>query len=89
MRAIFVSLAVVSSAAMAQAQTPEEFYKGKTVEIYVGTSPGGGYDLYGRLVARHIGVHIPGKPTVIVKNMPGAGHLKMANYVFNAAFACH
>lgn len=85
MRAILMSLAAMTSAVTAQAQTPEEFYKGKTVEIYVGTSPGGGYDLYGRLVGRHIGAHIPGKPTVIVRNMPGAGHLKMANYVFNAA----
>jgi tripartite-type tricarboxylate transporter receptor subunit TctC len=51
----------------------------------VGTLPGGGYDLYGRLIARYIGKHIPGQPTVIVKNMPGAGHLRMANWLFNAA----
>ncbi len=68
-----------------EAQTPEEFYKGKTIELYVGTSPGGGYDLYGRLIARNMGQHMPGKPSMIVKNMPGAGHLKMTNWVFNAA----
>ena len=51
----------------------------------VGTLPGGGYDLYGRLIARYIGRHIPGQPTVIVKNMPGAGHLRMANWLYNAA----
>lgn len=73
------------AASAAQAQSPEEFYKGKAIELYVGTSPGGGYDLYGRLIARNMGVHVPGKPAVIVKNMPGAGHLKMTNYVYNAA----
>ena len=68
-----------------RAETPEAFYKGKTVELYVGTNPGGGYDLYGRLIARHIGKHIPGNPAVVVKNMPGAGHLRMANWVYSAA----
>jgi tripartite-type tricarboxylate transporter receptor subunit TctC len=63
----------------------EAFYRGKTVELVVGTLPGGGYDLYGRLIARYIGRHIPGNPTVIVKNMPGAGHLRMANWLYNAA----
>jgi tripartite-type tricarboxylate transporter receptor subunit TctC len=72
-----------SGAALAQA--PEAFYRGRTVELYVGTDPGGGYDLYGRLVARYIGKHIPGGPAVIVKNMPGAGHLRMANWVYGAA----
>ena len=63
----------------------EAFYKGRTVELVVGTLPGGGYDLYGRLVARYLGRHIPGQPTVIVRNMPGAGHLRMANWLYNAA----
>ena len=58
-----------------------DFYKSRTVELYVGTNPGGGYDLYGRLVARHIGSHIPGNPSVSVKNMPGAGHLEMVNWI--------
>ena len=59
----------------ASAQTPAEFYKGKTVNIIVGFSPGGGYDQYGRLLARRIGENIPGKPTVVVQNAPGAGSL--------------
>ncbi len=63
----------------------ESFYKGRTVELVVGTLPGGGYDLYGRLIARYLGKHIPGHPTVIVRNMPGAGHLRMANWLYNAA----
>ena len=61
-----------SSAAPAIAQD-DNFYAGKTVTIVVGFSPGGGYDLYARSIGRHIGSHIPGKPTVIVQNMPGAG----------------
>ena len=48
------------------------FYKGKTITIVVASSPGGGYDLYGRMIARHIGKHIPGNPSVVVNNMPGA-----------------
>ena len=47
-------------------QTPEEFYKGRTVELVVGTAPGGGYDLYGRLIGRAMGKHIPGAPVVVV-----------------------
>ena len=68
-----------------RADAVADFYKSRTVELYVGTNPGGGYDLYGRLVARHIGAQIPGSPSVIVKNMPGAGHLKMVNWLYNAA----
>ncbi len=49
------------------------FYQGKTVKVIVGTAPGGGYDLWARLMAQHIGKHIPGNPTVVVQNMPGAG----------------
>jgi tripartite-type tricarboxylate transporter receptor subunit TctC len=62
-----------------------EFYKGKTVKVIVGYSAGGGYDTYARVLAAHIGDHIPGKPTVIVENMAGAGSMKSANYLFGAA----
>ena len=68
----------------ASAQSPEEFYKGKTVTIYVGYSPGGGYDTYARTVARQIGKHIPGNPTIIVKNEPGAGSMKLTNELYNS-----
>ncbi len=67
--------ALVLTGAAAQAQTPAEFYKGKTLTITVGFSPGGGYDQYARVLARHIGRHTPGSPSVIVQNMPGAGSL--------------
>jgi tripartite-type tricarboxylate transporter receptor subunit TctC len=69
----------------ASAQSAEEFYKGKTINVVIGFSVGGGYDLYARHLARHIGKHIPGNPTVVPQNMPGAGSLKAANYIFTAA----
>ena len=66
---------VALSPTMADAQTPEQFYSGKTLNVVVGVSPGGGYDQYARLLSRHYAKHIPGQPTVIVRNMPGAGSL--------------
>jgi tripartite-type tricarboxylate transporter receptor subunit TctC len=79
-----VVLATVA-AGDAFAQTPTEFYKDKQVTFYVGLSPGGGYDLNARLVARYIGRYIPGQPQVIVKNMPGVGGLLMTNFVANVS----
>jgi tripartite-type tricarboxylate transporter receptor subunit TctC len=70
---------------MSFAQTPAEFYKGRTVELYIAYSAGGGYDLYARMVARHIGRHIPGNPQVVPKNMEGAGGLRLANWLYSAA----
>jgi tripartite-type tricarboxylate transporter receptor subunit TctC len=76
----------VVALAPAKAQTPEsEFYKGKTITILVGFAPGGGYDLYGRIVARFLPKYIPGKPTVIVHNMAPAGGLQAANNVYAVA----
>ena len=69
----------------ANAQTPEEFYKSKQIRLIVSSEPGGGYDNYARLVARHLGNHIPGNPSVIVQNMPGAGGLTAANNIYNIA----
>jgi tripartite-type tricarboxylate transporter receptor subunit TctC len=65
------------------AQNPAEFYKGKTVELFIGYSAGGGYDIYARMLARHMGKYIPGNPTVIPKNMEGAGSLRLANWLYN------
>jgi tripartite-type tricarboxylate transporter receptor subunit TctC len=62
-----------------------DFYKGKTIELIISTGVGGGLDANARLVARHLGNYIPGNPTVVAKNMPGAGHLRAANYVFSQA----
>jgi tripartite-type tricarboxylate transporter receptor subunit TctC len=63
----------------------EPFYKGATIRFIVGLSAGGGYDLYSRAIARHIGKHIPGNPTIVVENMVGAGSVLSANYLYRAA----
>src|SRR5215813_4516507 len=63
----------------------EDFYKGKTVSLLIGYSVGGGYDAYGRLLARHFGKHLPGNPNVVPQNMSGAGSLKAANYLYSVA----
>src|SRR5829696_6412973 len=68
-----------------RAQADAEIYKGKTLDLYIGYSAGGGYDVYGRLVARHIGKHLPGKPSVVPKNMEGAGSLRLANWLAKVA----
>src|SRR5882724_3082887 len=62
-----------------------DFYKGKQIDLYIGYSVGGGYDIYARLLARHLGKHIPGNPVVIPKNMEGAGSLRLANWLYQAA----
>lgn len=83
---IGVSVAVaLVLATPAHAQSAEEFYRGKTVTILVGFTAGGGYDLYARLLGRHLGRHIPGKPSVVVQNMPGAGSLKATQFVYGVA----
>ncbi|HZD19037.1 MAG TPA: tripartite tricarboxylate transporter substrate-binding protein [Burkholderiales bacterium] len=79
-----IALALLVSAA-AWAQAPAEFYKGRTVELYIGYSVGGGYDVYARLLARHMGRHLPGNPVIVPKNMPGAGSLTLANWLYGAA----
>jgi tripartite-type tricarboxylate transporter receptor subunit TctC len=84
-RRLAAAALVALPASLAHAQTPAEFYKGKTVEFYIGYSVGGGYDLYARTIARHIGKHIPGNPTVVPKNMEGAGSLRLANWLFRVA----
>jgi tripartite-type tricarboxylate transporter receptor subunit TctC len=75
--AAFAALALLAAGA-AQAQE-------KPVSLYIGYSTGGGYDVYGRVVARHIGRHLPGNPNVIVNNMPGAGSMRLANWLYNVA----
>lgn len=78
---VILSLFLISAPASAQ----DGFYQGKTVRIIVGASAGGGYDTYSRTIARHIGKHIPGNPTFVVENMPGAGFLISANYMYKVA----
>lgn len=82
-----VLLAIVSLAVCSAARADEvsDFYRGRQVTLYVGFGPGGGYDVYARLLARHIGKYIPGNPNVVVQNLPGAGSLRAANYIYSVA----
>jgi tripartite-type tricarboxylate transporter receptor subunit TctC len=82
--ALVVALSFVF-ARPALADEVEDFYRGKTVTLLISYSVGGGYDLYGRLLAHYLGNHIPGNPVVVPQNMPGAGGLRAANYLFSAA----
>ena len=76
--------ALLPQAARAQGSVAD-FYRGRNVNLIVGYSAGGGYDTYTRILARHLGKHIPGNPAIVVQNMPGAGSLKLANYLYNVA----
>ena len=82
-------LAVVSLVALgahhACADAVGDFYQGRQLNLIVGYGPGGGYDVYARLIARHLGKYIPGNPAVVVQNMPGAGSLRAVNYLYNVA----
>jgi len=80
LRASFVAVLFAAiSAAEASAQTPEQFYAGKTIDFVIGYPPGGSNDTFGRLLARHLGKHIPGKPAIVPKNQPGAGSFLAVN----------
>jgi tripartite-type tricarboxylate transporter receptor subunit TctC len=82
-RALLATAILVALASSGRAQSVADFYKGKNIDLYVGYSAGGGYDLYARQLARYIGKHIPGNPTVVPKNMTGAGSLVLANWLYN------
>jgi tripartite-type tricarboxylate transporter receptor subunit TctC len=83
--AIVAALAAVSTSPAQSQDAVEQFFRGKTINIYVGSSAGGGYDTYARLLARHFGKRIPGQPTIVVQNMPGAGSNKAASYIYSVA----
>jgi tripartite-type tricarboxylate transporter receptor subunit TctC len=80
-----VVLLHAAGAGVARAQNPEQFYKGRQLSMIVFTGAGSTYDIYARLLARHLGDHIPGKPAIIVQNMPGAGGLKVEEYIYRIA----
>jgi tripartite-type tricarboxylate transporter receptor subunit TctC len=83
---LFVLAALLSAhISAAFAQSNDDFYRGKTLQIDVGFGPGGGYDLWARTLARHIGKHIPGHPAVLVQNLPGAGSLTALSRLYNTA----
>jgi len=80
-----IAVALVAASIPAHAQSVEEFYRGKSITLAIGFTPGGGYDLYARHLARHMGKHIPGNPTIVPQNMAGAGSLRAANFIYSAA----
>ena len=81
--AVLIAAATVFAGAAPVAAA--DFYKGRTLTLYVGSGAGGGYDFFGRVFVKYYGKHIPGNPTVIVVNRPGAGGTKMTNWAANAA----
>ena len=89
MRRVVVAIGSIlwftACAAPAMADPVEDFYRGRNLTLVIGYSVAGGYDNYARVVARHLGNHIPGNPTVLPQNMPGAGSLRAANWLYNAA----
>src|SRR5215210_3096886 len=83
-RATALGLLCAGSPAIAQ-DPVEQFYRGKSINIYIGSSAGGGYDSYARILGRYMSKYIPGNPTIVPQNMPGAGGNKAAGYVYSVA----
>ena len=83
--ALIATVLLVAFGRAAAAGEVDDFYRGKTLTVLISYSVGGGYDLYARLLARYLGAHIPGNPVVVPQNMPGAGGLRAANYLYSAA----
>ena len=83
--ALLILCLVIIPLSVSLVAAQEPFFKGKTIRIIVGFAPGGGYDLYSRTIARHLGKYVPGNPTVLVENMDGAGSLIAANHVYKVA----
>jgi tripartite-type tricarboxylate transporter receptor subunit TctC len=83
--ATLAALAVLAARVPAQAQTVADFYRGKSIEVLISSSAGGGYDAYSRMLARHMGRYIPGNPVLVPKNMAGGGGIRATNFLYNAA----
>jgi len=83
--AITIASAALLMSSPAAAQSVADFYAGKSINVLIGFTPGGGYDIYGRTLARHMGRHIPGNPRLVPQNMPGAGSLRAANFLYSIA----
>jgi tripartite-type tricarboxylate transporter receptor subunit TctC len=77
--------ALLLASVSAHADAVSDFYTGKSLSLVIGYAPGGGYDLYARTLARHMARHIPGSPSIVVQNMPGAGSIKAANFLYAIA----
>jgi len=85
LRSLLLFAALAAPAGIAEADGVADFYKGRSVSVIIGYSAGGGYDAYARLLARYIGRHIPGEPSIVPQQMTGAGSLRAANYIFSVA----
>jgi hypothetical protein len=84
-KSLLLVAAVAMSASIARAENAVDFYKGRSISMIIGYSVSGGYDAYARLLAHHIGRHIPGEPSIVPQQMTGAGSLRAANYLFSVA----
>jgi tripartite-type tricarboxylate transporter receptor subunit TctC len=84
-RSVVAAIVICAATIGTGVSAEDNFYAGKTVQIVVGFTAGGGFDLYARTLARHLARNIPGSPTIVVQNMPGAGSLRAANYLYKAA----
>src|SRR5713101_8060163 len=82
---VAVTCLALFAISVVRAQAPADFYKGRNVDLYIGYSAGGGYDVYARALARHMGRHVVGNPMIVPRNMPGAGSLVLANWLYNVA----
>lgn len=80
-----LALAALLAFGVTAARAADQFYAGKAVNLVVGYAPGGGYAAYAQVIAKHLGKHIPGEPTIVVQHMPGAGSIVAANHLFNVA----
>ena len=85
MTGLLLGLAAMTLSVAAQAQGVADFFRGKSIALIIPNAPGGSFDLYGRLVARHLGKHIPGQPTLVPQNMPGASGMIAGNWLFGVA----
>src|SRR5690349_84305 len=83
--ALAAPLLALTLAAADPACAADAYFKDRQIRLIVGSAPGGGYDAYGRILAQFMRAHIPGNPTIVVQNMPGAGSLVAANYIYNVA----
>jgi tripartite-type tricarboxylate transporter receptor subunit TctC len=82
---IWIAATLVTASAPARAQDVAGFYRGKQITLVIGYGPGGGYDIYARMLGRFMGAHIPGHPTIVPQNMPGAGSRSAANWLYRVA----
>ena len=84
-RVVFIMAALIGLIEPARADAVADFYRSKSIQLVLGYGPGGGYDVYARVIARYLGKYIPGNPAVVVINMPGAGSLRATNFLYTTA----